>query len=275
MLAEEWPGVRVSALIEDREALHEWRGGRVGLFIDVNSGMDRTGIPVANHAEIAGLARAIVEAGLEFRGLHFYDGHAGSFPADNAAACVAAGYDRLRACLATVRGAGLDVDEVITSGTPAFPHAVGYEALSADGVTHRLSPGTLVYCDTTSLAQLPAAGFRPAALVLSTVVSHPLDTRLTCDAGHKTVSADAGVPTCAVLGRPDLVPLKPSEEHLPLDAPDPAGRPRRGEHLYLVPRHVCPTVNNFDDAVLVVDGEIAGIERVTARGREQPLAVAD
>jgi D-serine deaminase-like pyridoxal phosphate-dependent protein len=35
--------------------------------------------------------------------------------------------------------------------------------------------------------------------------------------------------------------------------------------------HVCPTVNNFDDAILVEEGRITDVERVTARGRESPL----
>jgi D-serine deaminase-like pyridoxal phosphate-dependent protein len=35
-----------------------------------------------------------------------------------------------------------------------------------------------------------------------------------------------------------------------------------------VPRHVCPTVNNFDHALIVAAGGIIGVERVTARGRE-------
>jgi D-serine deaminase-like pyridoxal phosphate-dependent protein len=49
--------------------------------------------------------------------------------------------------------------------------------------------------------------------------------------------------------------------------------PAVGETLYLVPRHVCPTINNFDHAVLVERGVLKGLERVTARGREAPLAV--
>ena len=44
-----------------------------------------------------------------------------------------------------------------------------------------------------------------------------------------------------------------------------------GEALYLLPRHACPTVNNFDSALLVQDGQIASVEKVTARGREAPL----
>ena len=41
--------------------------------------------------------------------------------------------------------------------------------------------------------------------------------------------------------------------------------------LYLIPRHVCPTVNNFDTALLVRKGEIQSVEKVSARGREMPL----
>jgi D-serine deaminase-like pyridoxal phosphate-dependent protein len=47
--------------------------------------------------------------------------------------------------------------------------------------------------------------------------------------------------------------------------------PQLGQALYLLPRHVCPTVNNFDDALLVRKGEIESVERVSARGREAPL----
>jgi D-serine deaminase-like pyridoxal phosphate-dependent protein len=108
--------------------------------------------------------------------------------------------------------------------------------------------------------------------VLSTVVSHPSPSRVTCDAGHKTVSADMGVPTCEILGRPELRPLGPSEEHLPIDVPEGASVPSLGELLYLLPRHVCPTVNNFDHALLVSGGRVVAVERVTARGREAPVA---
>jgi D-serine deaminase-like pyridoxal phosphate-dependent protein len=84
------------------------------------------------------------------------------------------------------------------------------------------------------------------------------------------VSADAGVPTCVVVGHPELTPLSPSEEHLPLGC-DESSRPRVGEPLYLIPRHVCPTVNNFDVAMIVQEGRIESIERVSSRGREAPL----
>ncbi|WP_423787656.1 hypothetical protein, partial [Klebsiella pneumoniae] len=80
-----------------------------------------------------------------------------------------------------------------------------------------MSPGTIAYNDATSLAQLPGEyGLRPAVLVLARVVSRPRKGMVTCDAGHKAVSADAGIPTCAVVGHAELTPLSPSEEHLPM-----------------------------------------------------------
>jgi len=263
---------RVSALVESIGHIEAWRGSNVGLFIDINPGMDRTGIEQGRVDEIVRVAGDIEAAGLAFRGLHYYDGHLASYDLSQREKAAHRGYNRLMEIIATIEKAGLKVEEVITAGTPAFPFTVSYTAFRDASFIHRASPGTVVYNDCSSLSQLPSdLGYRPAALVVSTVVSHPSPYRLTCDAGHKTVSADSGVPTCAVLGRPDLLPGKPSEEHLPIDAPDEMWIPAVGDPLYLVPMHICPTVNNFDHALLVEQGRITGVERVTARGREFPL----
>ncbi|MFM8933066.1 MAG: sulfatase-like hydrolase/transferase, partial [Gemmataceae bacterium] len=140
----------------------------------------------------------------------------------------------------------------LPAGTPSLPCALSYPAFQDAAFQHRVSPGTIVYSDYTSLAQLPREyGLRPAALVLSTIVSHPQDRIFTCDAGHKAVSADAGVPTGAVVGHTDWKPGKPSEEHLPIEIPEGVSLPAVGDLIYILPRHVCPTVNNFNDAVLV------------------------
>ncbi len=271
-LANEYPGVRVSVLVENPEQVNAWKGSRLGVFIDVNSGMNRTGVEQERIPEILEIARAIGAAGLVFRGLHYYDGHVGAADLVEREKAAHRGYDRLMEIVGAVERAGFPVEEVITSGTPSFPCSASYEPFRSARFVHRASPGTVVYSDATSLTQLPAEwGYQPAAVVVSTVVSHPRANYLTCDAGHKSVSADAGVPTCVVAGRPDLTPLKPSEEHLPIEVKADARRPEIGEALYLIPRHVCPTVNNFDDAVLVAGGRVIGMERVTARGHEAPM----
>jgi D-serine deaminase-like pyridoxal phosphate-dependent protein len=267
-IAAENPQARVSVLVENVGQIAPWKLSRVGIFIDVNPGMDRTGIEQDRTGGIVDIARAIVGAGLAFRGLHYYDGQYHQ-PLPERETLAHRGYDRLMEIVAALNEFG--VEEVITSGTPAFPCAASYQPFRSAKFVHRASPGTVVYSDATSLTQLPAEwGYQPAAVVVSTVVSHPKANHLTCDAGHKAVSADAGVPTCMVAGRPDLTPLKPSEEHLPIEVKSGL-RPDIGEALYLIPRHVCPTVNNFDDALIVSGGQVIAVERVTARGHERPV----
>lgn len=271
-IARQFPDTRISVLAENQEQVRQWSGSGVGIFIDINPGMNRTGIDEGRGETIVSGAHAAVETGLEFRGLHYYDGQYGSVAEPELTQATHRGYNRLLQLVSQLERSGVTVQEVITSGTPTFPSSLAHEGLRRGKFIHRVSPGTVVYCDASSLQQLPSKyGYRAAALVLTRVVSHPHAGIVTCDAGHKTVSADAGVPTCVVVGHPELTPLSPSEEHLPLAVREGAVAPELGEVLYLLPRHVCPTVNNFNDALLVRNGRIESIEPVSARGREAPL----
>lgn len=271
-IADQFPHTRISALVENEAQVRQWRSSRVGVFLDINPGMNRTGIAQNQVDRVVGLVREIGSASLEFRGLHYYDGQYGGVDEGERTTAARAGYDRLIELVNEIQRQGLRVPELITAGTPTFPCSLAYEGFRGQGFIHRVSPGTLVYCDATSLAQLPENyGFAPAALVLTRVVSRPHDAVVTCDAGHKAVSADAGVPTCVVVGHPDLMPLSPSEEHLPMAVQPGGDGPKIGETLYLLPRHVCPTVNNFDAALLVARGTIESVEQVSARGREGPM----
>jgi D-serine deaminase-like pyridoxal phosphate-dependent protein len=271
-IADQFPDVGVSVLAENDEQIRQWRGSRLGIFLDINPGMNRTGIEQSQKEKVRCLARAIGDARLEFRGLHYYDGQYGALDERERTEAAHRGYDGLLRLAGEIERSGLAVPEVITAGTPTLPCSLSYEGFRSQAFIHRVSPGTVVYCDATSLAQLPAEyGYRPAVLVLTRVVSRPRAGIATCDAGHKAVSADAGVPTCVVVGHPELTPLSPSEEHLPLALEESAAGPQIGEALYLLPRHVCPTVNNFDCALLVRNGQIESLEKVSARGREAPL----
>lgn len=265
-----FPGTRVSVLVESLDQARVWRGTGIGMFIDVNSGMNRTGIDQQALAEIVELARKI---GRQFRGVHYYDGHIAGLPSAELERRAHEGYDRLLQIVEALEANAVRVEEVITSGTPASPFALTYPRFRNAAFLHRISPGTVVFNDRNSLEQLPGFGYQPAALVLATVISRPAAHWITCDAGHKSVSADAGVPTCAVIGHADWIPGKPSEEHLPIQIP-PDAKVALGEKLYLLPQHVCPTVNNFDEAVLIANGQIQGITSVTARGHQSTAAAA-
>jgi D-serine deaminase-like pyridoxal phosphate-dependent protein len=268
-IADQFPRTRISVLAENDQQVSQWRESPVDIFLDINPGMNRTGIEVSQHDRVCSLIRPIQSTGLEFRGLHYYDGQYGGLASPQRSVAAHAGYDQLLELVRACEQQGLTIPELITAGTPTFPASLSYAGF-ANRFIHRISPGTIVYGDATSMAQLPASyGYAPAALVLTRVCSRPHEGIITCDAGHKAVSADAGVPTCIVVGHSAMSPLSPSEEHLPIQITDGPSLDV-GELLYLLPRHICPTVNNFDSALLVRDGRLA-VERVSARGREGPL----
>lgn len=270
-IAQQFPDVRISVLAESAEQIRQWQQSPVGIFLDINPGMNRTGIEQGKQGEVVQFVRAVWDANNKFRGLHYYDGQYGHTDEPERTAATHAGYDRLLELVREIERNGFEVPEVVTAGTPTFPCSLSYAGFQRASFTHRISPGTVVYCDATSMVQLPREyGYAPAALVLTRVVSHPAEGVITCDAGHKTVSADAGLPTCVVVGHAELTPLSPSEEHLPIQVGCGRG-PKLADVLYLVPRHVCPTVNNFDSALLVRRGRVESVERVSARGREMPL----
>src|SRR6267378_2260810 len=126
-IADQFPGVRISTLAENEEQVRQWRGSRVGVFLDINPGMDRTGIE-QTHSDIAvQLARAIAGLGLEFRGLHYYDGHLGGLEMHERIAVAHAGYDRLLNVVSELERSGVRVPELITAGTPTFPCSLGYK----------------------------------------------------------------------------------------------------------------------------------------------------
>ena len=266
------PNTTFSVLVDSPLQVAQWSGTRVGVFLDIDPGMHRTGVPQEEIDEIANLARKTLQLGIAFRGLHYYDGHLTDANIDERTRQAHAGYNHLLKIVASLRSHGIQVEEVITAGTPAFPCSLSYRAFNAAPFKHTVSPGTIVYGDLTSQASLPPDfGYRLAALVLSRVISSSQPEHFTCDAGHKTVSVDSGVPNCSVLGWEGLVPLRPSEEHLPVSVVPGSRVPEIGEVLYLAPRHVCPTVNNFSHALIVKDREIVGVENVSARGREAPV----
>ena len=265
-LASAFPGTRVSVLCED-PALIDSISESVSIFVDVNPGMHRTGIPLSDLERILAVAHG---AGSRFRGVHYYDGHLHSGSPEERRRATAACYDGLIELCGTLASDGLQVDEIITSGTPTFLHALAYEGFSPDaarpGPTHRISPGTVVLHDGRSEEENPDLDLVPAALLLTRVVSHPMPDVATCDAGSKSIAAEAGDPCAWVAGRPGLVALPPSEEHLPLRVAEGA-RPALGETLWLFPRHVCPTVN-LAEAMLLVDGDEARLVPVAGRAHD-------
>jgi len=266
-LADTFRESQFDVLVEDPETASS-APEILGRFVDVNTGMNRTGIPWDDEERVLATARA---AGSKLRGLHLYDGHQVHPDPAERARRIHADHERAMGLLDRVRVACGPVAELVTSGTPAFPAAIDFAPFADLGDTvHRVSPGTVVFHDGRSQEQDSVLGLRPAALVVARVSSHPRADRFTCDAGSKSIAAEAGSPCAHILGLPGWSAASPSEEHLPFDrtANAQAALPERGQLIRLVPRHVCPTVNLAEKLVLVDQGVFVGTAPVAARAHD-------
>src|SRR2546422_4909651 len=101
-IARQFPSARVSALVEAAAGVAIWAGSTVSLFVDVNPGMNRTGVAPERTEEVLGVVRAIRGAGLEFRGLHYYDGQLRQENLAERTAAAHRGYDQLMSLVAAL-----------------------------------------------------------------------------------------------------------------------------------------------------------------------------
>src|SRR5262249_37510592 len=114
-IAEEHPSVAISVLVENESQMAQWRGSTVSLFVDVNPGMNRTGVPEDHTAVILRLCQSIAASGLRFRGLHYYDGHLSRYGITERRQQAHLGYERLMHIVDTLATIGIQVPEVITA----------------------------------------------------------------------------------------------------------------------------------------------------------------
>jgi D-serine deaminase-like pyridoxal phosphate-dependent protein len=111
------------------------------------------------------------------------------------------------------------------------------------------------------------AEFRPAALLLTRVISRPAPRRVTFDLGYKAVASDppAGK-RCVLVGMPDAEAVLHNEEHLVVETAS-ADRYRPGDVAYAIPAHVCPTTALHKFAYVVQDGRVVDRWDIVARDR--------
>jgi len=256
-LAAAHPHHRIAMVSEDPQHAAGLAAAGIDVFVDVDPDWGRSGIPMGETQRILAVARA---AGPRLRGLHCYEGHITD--PDPAVRAQRAQPVHERVCQLACMLAR--PPELVTSGTPGFVAALRHEAYRS--FDHAVSPGTVTYWDARS-AGLGIEGFVPAVEVQARVISRPGPDRLTLDCGSKAVDAASGEPVVVVQGPWQLQPLRPSEEHLPVKVLG-GDAPALGELVRVVPRHVCPTVNLADEAVLLDHGKLVAVVPVGARGHE-------
>ena len=260
-LQELFPATRFSAIFDHAEAataVSELFSGRQRIldsYIDLNVGMNRTGIGPADAPDLARHMHLL--PGLKLIGLHAYDGHLHvKDPSVRNALTMEAFSDvyPLKKMLETFYNRPLTL---IAGGSPTY-------LFHAANVDTELSPGTFVFWDSGYLEKIPEQPFEVAALVVSRVISIPGQTIICVDLGYKSVASENPLPRIGFLNAPEAVPLAHSEEHLTLSVPD-ASDYFIGQVLYGVPKHICPTVSLYGHAWVIEDHRLLTQWKISRR----------
>jgi D-serine deaminase-like pyridoxal phosphate-dependent protein len=262
-LVKAFPGTRFSCLIDHMEAAMgismAFEGQTpLSVFIDLNVGMNRTGISPGGEALDLYMACEKLP-GITPIGLHAYDGHIRDTDlAQRKAACDQA-FEPVAALALKIAELGRSSPAIVAGGSPTF-------LIHAQRAGVERSPGTFIFWDWGYEHLLPDLPFLFAALVITRVISVIDEQTLCLDLGHKSVAAENPLPRVKFLNAPDAEPLLQSEEHLVVKVPSSALYPI-GDVFYGVPIHICPTCALYEQAQVVENKRADTTWKVIARDR--------
>lgn len=265
-LIHQFPATRFSCLADSHESLAELSARffaaalTVPVYIDLNIGMNRTGIVPGPQAEALYKTLFTVD-GITAAGFHAYDGHIRTSNLEERTRICDQGFAPVEEMVIRLRQQQYAVTQVVAGGSPSFPiHA------RREGV--QCSPGTFVYWDSGYSQLFPDLAFLPAAVLVTRIVSLPLAGHICTDLGHKSVGAENPIDRrVRFLNATDLTPVGQSEEHLVLETGDSQGY-KTGDVLYALPHHICPTVALYESVIPIVNGRTSAEWRTTARDRK-------
>ena len=235
-------------------------GLEVGVYVDLDTGMRRTGVQPGAEAG-AFYVEAAETQGLNVLGVHIFDGQTLYKPDyGERRALVDQSIEYMHGVWDHAAEHGLDVVDNVVAGSWSFHLYLGEENV-------RVSPGTWVYWDSRN-AKMTELGFRVAAVVLGQVVDRDpgMDT-VTTDIGSKACAPDQPIPNrFEVIGHPAAELVSQSEEHgvVKLNGENIDV----GDMILASPGHACTTTVKYPYS-LVVDGggDVVGRYNHDARDR--------
>jgi D-serine deaminase-like pyridoxal phosphate-dependent protein len=263
-LVKKYPATTYSCLIDNTHtaeniaAVFAAAGLTLRVFLDLNVGMNRTGIiPGPEALELYLACQQLT--GVQPVGLHAYDGHLRDTDlAIRKEKCDAA-FEPVAALAAKIVDLGLPAPMIVAGGSPTFP-------IHAQRPGIECSPGTFVFWDYGYSLLLPEQPFQFAALVVTRVISRLDNETLCLDLGHKAIAAENPMPRVYFLNAPEAQPVAQSEEHLTVKVK--AGNTYQvGDIFYGVPVHICPTCALYDQAYTVENNAVKDSWAVVARKR--------
>lgn len=264
-LKKMFPGKTISCIADSVDIIMQLSAKAViaketaQIWIDINNGMNRTGITPGEEAE--NLFKMINELpGLSPAGLHVYDGHLRNPDPDLRKKDSDEAFEPVRLLRKRLTDMGMNPVEVVAGGTPTFPcHA------QRPGV--ELSPGTLLLWDFGYSSSFPDMDFFHAAVLLARVISKPAAGIICIDLGHKAVASEMAQPRIKIAGIENYTITGHNEEHMVIRTEE-SGKFKTGDHIYALPYHICPTVDRYETVSVVMDGSATGEWKVEARKRK-------
>ena len=265
-LIQKYPATKFSCLIDNlvlaksiAEAAIE-NGIVIPVYIDINVGMNRTGIPPDETAIELYEACSLLE-GIQLRGLHVYDGHFRSPNFEQRTKESNEAFMKVEKMKNTLVAKGFDEPIIIAGGSPTFP-------IHAKRKDVECSPGTFIFWDNGYQTACPEQPFVTAALVISRIISIPEKNKLCLDLGHKSIASENELSKRVYfLNAPQLKFVGHSEEHLVAEvAEGHAYKP--GDVLYGLPYHICPTCALYERALVVENNEVTTEWKIIARDRK-------
>lgn len=232
----------------------------IPVYIDLNVGMNRTGISPGNEAiELYKFCKNL--NGIEPIGLHVYDGHirTANF-AQRTIECDKA-FEQVVTMQQILIHEGFTEPIIIAGGSPAFP-------VHAKRKNIECSPGTFIYWDKGYQQSFEEQHFLTAALVITRIISLPDEGKLCLDLGHKSIAAENDLYNRVYfLNAPELKFISQSEEHLVVQAPTDHSY-KVDDVFYGLPVHVCPTVALYERALVIENNELSTEWKIIARDRK-------
>lgn len=232
----------------------------IGIYVDLNTGMNRTGFPVSGDVIAFCLALSRIK-GLKLQGLHAYDGHLHDPDSFVRAEKAKPALEKILADTDELAKLGLADMKIVAGGSNTFAYYAGQQRVEC-------SPGTFVFWDENYTRHLPELPFQPAALLICTVISLPAEDLICVDMGYKSVSSENPLEKRVCFPwNADLIPYGHSEEHLTLKSIE-SKKYRIGDRIYGIPYHVCPTCALYEEAQVVRGMQIESSWKIRARDKK-------
>ena len=236
-------------------------GRRLGILVDVDVGMGRTGC--LEIADAVALAQQVAAApALRYAGIQAYWGNLQQVnPFAERARLIGVQAERVRAVVGALTAAGLA--PAIVSGGGTGSHRID----SATGLFTEIQPGSYLFMDSCYGAISISENenpFLPSLFVAASVVSANKPGRVLVNAGWKAFAADSGKPV-ALRGAPRGAVFRfMGDEHGALDF-EGADAPKLGTTIEFLTSHCDPTVNLYGAFHVVRGDEVVDIWPIRAR----------